>query len=165
MDKETNNNPSPEEEKGGDGQAPNTETVTDELFEELTILGSRFVDVIQSAWNSDERKQIQDDLKEGISSVATSLESGFQKVVENEQAKEVIDKADGVADSVGSKLRSSQAVSDLGESLVKGLSMLTAKLETWSQEINAREAGSSAETPSDEPSTDSQAQDIPIDKG
>ena len=58
--------------------------------------------------------------------------------MDNEQAKEVIDKADGVADSVGNKLRSSQAVGDLGESLVKGLSLLSAKLETWTEEMTAR---------------------------
>ena len=51
--------------------AGSAESLTDDLFKELTVLGSRFVEVVQSAWNSEERKQIQDDLKEGISSVAS----------------------------------------------------------------------------------------------
>ena len=131
----------------------------------MTILGNRFVDVVQSAWNSEERKQIQDDLKEGLTSVAKSLEEGFQKVVENEQAKEVIDKADGVADSVGEKLRSNQAVSDLGESLIKGLSILAGKLEAWTDEMASRQTHPDDEPTSTSPSTDDQAQDIPIDKG
>ena len=150
MENESTNDPGVDrgqESSGPDAgsQAGSAESLTDDLFKELTVLGSRFVEVVQSAWNSEERKQIQDDLKEGISSVASSLESGFQKVVDNEQAKEVIDKADGVADTVGNKLRSSQAVSDLGESLIKGLSILTGKLETWTAEINAREAASNVD--------------------
>jgi hypothetical protein len=146
-------------------QTESEQSLSDDLFQELTVLGSRFVTVVQSAWDSEERKQIQDDLKEGLSSVAESLEEGFQKVVDNEQAKDVIDKADGVADSVGGKLRSSQAVSDLGESLVKGLSILAGKLETWTEEMASRESGPDDSPPPTGSSTSDQSQDIPIDKG
>ncbi len=148
-------------------QSENDVSLSDELFQELTILGSRFVEVVQTAWNSEERKQIQTDLKEGLTSVAASLEEGFQKVVDNEQAKEVIDKADETAESVGDKLRSSEAVNDLGEGLVKGLGLLAAKLEKWTEEMTTTEADVNvdADAPTAGSTTDSDAQDIPIDKG
>lgn len=155
-------------EASGSESASNTEAgteddLTDELFQELTVLGARFVEVVQTAWNSDERKRIEADLKIGLSSVAESLEEGFQKVRENEQAQEVLEKADDVAGSVGEKVRSSEAVSELGNSLLRGLNALAAQLEKWTQEMTAEEgdtpsAGTQAETPSaDEP------QDIQID--
>ena len=141
--------------------------LSDELFEELTVLGNRFLEVVQAAWNSEDRKQIQNDLKEGLTSVAASLEEGFQKVMDNEQAKEVIGKADEAAESVGDKLRSSEAVNDLGEGLVKGLSLLAAKLEKWTEEMTTTETevNVDANTPTSDSATDSDAQDIPIDKG
>jgi len=149
----------------GSGQSENESSLSDELFQELTILGSRLVEVAQTAWNSEDRKQIQSDLKEGLSSVAGSLEEGFQKVVDNEQAKEVIDKADETAESVGKKLRSSQAVNDLGASLVKGLSLLTSKLEKWTEEMSASNTDADSGPTATRSPADSDSQDIPIDKG
>ena len=138
--------------------------LTDELFRELTVLGSRFVEVVQTAWNSDERKRIEADLKVGLSSVAESLEEGFQKVRENEQAQEVLEKADDVAGSVGEKVRSSEAVSELGNSLLRGLNALAAQLEKWTNEMTAADAGS---RPAEQPKTPSadEPQDIKIDTG
>ena len=158
-------NDSTSSDSTGSSQSESEQTLTDDLFEELTILGGRFVEVVQSAWNSEERKQIQNDLKEGLSSVAESLEEGFQKVIENEQAKEVIDKADDVADSVGDKLRSSQAVNDLGESLIRGLGILAGKLETWTKEMESRQTSQDNDTTSAGSPTGDDPQDIPIDKG
>ncbi len=70
-------------------QSSEQENLTGELFEELTILGNRFVEVVQTAWNSDERKRMEADLKKGLNVLAENLEEGFQKVSENQQAKEV----------------------------------------------------------------------------
>ena len=79
----------------------------------------------------------------------------------------MIDKADETAESVGDKLRSSEAVNDLGEGLVKGLSLLAAKLEKWTEEMTTTEADVNvdADAPTAGSTTDSDAQDIPIDKG
>ena len=140
--------------------------LTDELFRELSVLGSRFVDVVQTAWDSDERKRIEADLKEGLNSVAESLEEGFVKVRDNEQTKDVLDKADNVAESVGEKVRSSEAAQELGNSLLRGLHTLAGQLEKWTEEMTAKSDAVDGETGAGATSaSEDEAQDIPIDQG
>lgn len=132
------------------------EKLTDEIFSELTVLANRFVTVVQQAWNSEERKRIEADVKKGLNDVAVGLEEGFQKVTEHEKAQKVLNRADEVAGDVGDKLRSSEAANDLAQGLVRGLRSMAGILEGWSAEMNERAATKDVE-PED-------GQDIPIDK-
>lgn len=132
------------------------EKMTDEIFSELTVLANRFVTVVQQAWNSDERKRIEADLKKGLNDVAVGLEEGFQKVTEHEKAQKVLNRADEVAEGVGDKLRSSEAANDLAQGLVRGLRSMATILEGWSNEMTTR-----AE---EKPAATEDSQDIPIDK-
>ncbi|MEZ4556705.1 MAG: hypothetical protein R2854_09720 [Caldilineaceae bacterium] len=100
---QTTNQAAPEEPSSQEEQA-SKEKLTDEIFSELTVLANRFVDVVQQAWNSEDRKRIEADLKKGLNNVATGLEEGFQKVTENEKAQKVLNRADEVAEDVGGKL-------------------------------------------------------------
>lgn len=139
--------------------------LTDELYRELTVLGGRFVHVIQTAWNSDERKRIEADLKGGIVTVAESLEDGFAKVRDNEQTKETLDKADEMAESVGDKVRSNEAVQELGSSLVRGLHALANQLEKWTEEmVEKAESSTANEQPKSAQDADDEIQDIQIEQ-
>ncbi|MCB0131661.1 MAG: hypothetical protein KDD78_12465 [Caldilineaceae bacterium] len=145
----------------GETVANDGKTITDELFEELGVLGNRFVDVVQSAWNSEERKKIETDLKHGLTEVAKGLEDGFRKVSESEQTKDILEKADDVAGNVGDKVRDNKVVNDLAEGLMVGLRALAGKMEEWSAELNEKRAAEADKSAA--ASTDSQ--DIPIDQG
>lgn len=141
------------------------QTVTDELFSELTVLANRFVEVAQRAWNSEERRRMEADLKKGLNNVALGLEEGFQKVTEHEKAQKALDRADRTAEEVGDKLRSSQAVNDIAQGLVRGLRSMAVILEGWSEDMAAREAARTASQSPQEstPAEDASApQDIPI---
>ena len=143
----------------------NTEDLTEELFRELTILGGRFVDVVQTAWNSDERKRIEADLKDGIVTVAESLEDGFAKVRDNEQTKDTLEKADAMAESVGEKVKSNEAVQELGSSLVRGLHALASQLEKWTEEmVEKAESSTTEEQPKSAKDADEDIQDIHIEQ-
>ena len=87
---------------------------------------------------------------------------GFKKVRENEQAQDVLEKADDVADSVGEKVRSSEAVNELGNSLIRGLHSLAGQLEKWTAEMAAHDVPPAAGDPGAE--SNDEAQDIPIDQ-
>lgn len=138
--------------------------MADELFGELSHLAGQFVEVVRVAWNSDERRQLEADLKSGLSGVATGLEEGFRKVSENEQTQDVLDKAENVAESVGDKIRDSKAANDLASSLLAGLRTLGEQLEHWAADINQAEGGEQSEGAEPTPQTDEESQDIPIEK-
>ena len=59
----------------------------DELVHELTELADRFANVVRVAWNSDQRKRIETDVKAGLDSLTTSLEDGFRQVSSSQEAK------------------------------------------------------------------------------
>ncbi len=131
----------------------------DELFEEVNRLGARFATALQTAWNSEERKNLQVDIKRGLSSVTSSLEEGFQKASDNEKTSDIIDKADDVMTKAGEKVRSSEVTSELAASLATGLRKVSDQLEKWVNEMEnkAANAGDDESGPADE-------QEIPIDK-
>ena len=42
-----------------------------ELIDELTTLGYKFVEVVEVAWNSEQRKKIEEDLRSGLVTVTS----------------------------------------------------------------------------------------------
>lgn len=160
---ETGADPTGVQEPSAEQRTAQKERVTDEIFSELTVLANRFVEAAQQAWNSEERKRMEADLKKGLNDVAVGLEEGFQKVTENEKAQRVLNRADQTAEEVGDKLRSSQAVNDIAQGLVRGLRSMAAILEGWSEEMTARDAARKAQT-EEPPAQDDEAQDIPVDR-
>ena len=89
-----------EEAQDAAGRKDRASVSGQELMDELGRLGSRFVDLAQAAWASDERKQMEADLRKGLNSVVESLEEGFQRIRESEQTKESLEKAKDVADDI-----------------------------------------------------------------
>jgi hypothetical protein len=157
-EEETRNN-NDEKTAGSDEQTNQSAAGTDELFEEVQRLGARFASVIQTAWNSEERKSLEADLKRGLDSVTASLEEGFQKAGESRKTQDLVDKADDVMTKTGEKVRSSEVASELSVSLAKGLRKVSDQLEKWVEE---QEGGASASQSPDDPADE---QEIPIDKG
>lgn len=144
----------------GESAKREAEKLSGELFDELTLLGNRFVEVVQAAWNSDERKRIEADLKKGLNTLAENVEEGFQKVSENQKTQQTIDKADRVAEDVGNKIRGNEAVNDIARSLTKGLHALANTLEDWTREIQERDAAVDSTASAGE-----DGEEIPIERG
>ncbi len=120
-----------------------------ELIDELTSLGQKFAEVVEVAWNSDDRKRLEDDLRKGLVSVAENLEVGLKKVSETKETKEILAKAEDVA----TKVRSSKVANDLADALAAGLRQLSESLDKWADEMRAR---------GDKPDDSDAAQDISI---
>ena len=146
------------------GQQTGAAGETQALIDELTVLGERFVEMLRLAWNSEQRKEIEGGLRTGLNALATNLEDGFRKVSENPQTKEVIDKAENVAESVGEKVRASKVTQELAEGLRKGLAALSEQMERWTEELRKHEAGEAAPPADQSEASSDDAQDIPIDK-
>lgn len=134
-----------------------------ELIDELARLSQRFVEAVEVAWSSDQRKAIQDDLRAGLSSLAELLERGLHDIGEKEQTKQFVGKAEEVAGSVAERIRTSQTAHELAAGLAGGLRAVNDKLEELIADMRTREPKSgdapahATESPLDTPS-----QDIPI---
>jgi DNA polymerase III alpha subunit len=134
-----------------------------ELIDELTRLGQKFVEVVEVAWNSEQRKKIEEDLRTGLVTVANTLEDGFKRVSSSKEAQEAVRSAEDVA----AKVRSSKVAVELTEALAQGLRTLSDQMDKLSEELKQKSATSKA-TGSDT-STGSSAsaggtQDIPIER-
>ena len=134
----------------------------DELVNELTELADRFANVVRVAWNSDQRKRIETDVKAGLDSLSTSLEDGFRQVSSSHEAKELQSKAG----EVGEKVSSSKFVADLAGALTTGLRAISDQLEKLATDIQTKEAKpAGGGGGGDEPAApDVETKDIPIGK-
>jgi len=146
----------------GSQSSTSGEKMGQSLVEELNRLGNKFAEAVQVAWESDERKKLEQDLKRGLSSLSTNLEDGLRKVSESQQTKEFLDKAEDVASTVADRVQKSKMAQELGDSLLKGLRSLTEQIDKLADELQSKNTpptpGASAQTSQDKP------QDIPIDK-
>ena len=140
-----------EKQKAADGK---------EIIDELTNLGQKFVEVVEVAWNSEQRKKIEEDLRTGLVSVANSLEDSFKHLKETKEAKEVANAAEDVAD----KVRSSKIASELSSALAQGLRTLNEQMDKLSAELKQKSntTASGASTSGTSASTTQDTQDIPI---
>jgi hypothetical protein len=151
---QTTPNPEPTEAQS---KPVDTSNATQELLDELAGLANRLTDMGKSWWNSDQRKQLETDLRTGAESVVTSLESSFKQVAASQEAKDLQVKAGEVTE----KVAHSKVVNDLATALKSGLQSLSAQLDKAAQDLEAKSA---AQSQSDEAPSDAGTKDIPIDK-
>jgi hypothetical protein len=127
-----------------------------ELIDELTRLGQKFVTVVEVAWNSEQRKKIEEDLRTGLVTVASSLEEGFKRVSSTKEAQEAVNAAEDVAE----KVRSSKIAAELSGALAQGLRTLSEQMDKLTEEM--QEKNKSAKSSAEASSSSKDSQDIPI---
>lgn len=141
---------------GGATQQPGQE-----LLDELTQLADKFATVVKSAWNSEQRKQVEHDVRSGLTTMAASLEDGFRQVATSNEAKDLQTKAT----EVGEKVTSSKFFADLSSALTTGLRGLSDQLDKVASDLQTKNAQTGATPPPATPETGaSDAKDIPISK-
>ena len=117
MNEQSTQNQQQSEQKSSKGEQS---TSADQLLNELDRLGNQLIDAIRTAWNSDQRKELANEISKGIASAASSLNEGLQKVSESESTRTLINKAEEVISTVGEQVRSNKVTQDLVEGLSKG---------------------------------------------
>ncbi|MCS6826734.1 MAG: hypothetical protein NZ553_08990 [Caldilinea sp.] len=154
----TTPNPESTSSQAESGADTNPKQTTQELLDELAEAANRLVSLGKSWWNSEQRKQLEENLRTGAETIVSTLESSFQKVASSQEAKELQAKAG----EVGEKVASSKVVNELLEALTKGLHALSEQLEKAAQELEAKKKAESSttETTGEEPAS----QEIPVDK-
>ena len=130
-----------------------------ELVDELGNLATQVRNLVQAAWRSEQRQQIQAEVKRGIHSIATNLEEGFQRVSQREQTKQSVNKARDAAESMSEKVRESQTGQELADGLLRGLRSISRQLSNLAEELEPakKEPGNDATATND-------SQEIPLDR-
>lgn len=131
-----------------------------EVLDELTQLADKFAHVVKSAWNSEQRKQVEHDVRSGLSTMAASLEDGFRQVASSNEAKDLQVKAS----EVGEKVTSTKFFADLTSALTTGLRSLSDQLDKVASDLQAKNAQSGATPPAGPETGASDPKDIPISK-
>lgn len=144
------------------GQDQSTAASGDQLVAELGRLGRKFIKVVEVAWTSDQRHQIEQDLRSGLNTVVHSLEAGLQDVGEQEQTKEFVGKAEELADSVAEKVRTSELANELALSLAKGLHAIGDQLDRLARDMQTGQPPPAGQPASSSTEPETQGQEIPI---
>lgn len=142
-------NPTPNATKGADGK---------ELIDELTRLGQNFVELVGAAWNSEQRKKIETDLRSGLVTVANSLEDGVKRVGNSKEAKEVLNTAEDVTD----RLLKTKITAEMSEALATGLRSLNSQLDKLARDMKQKSSSMADQAANMVDSVVSETQDIPI---
>ena len=64
-----------------------------DMMDELNRLGLKFAEVVHAAWESDERKRLEKEVRAGVVSLVNGLERGLRRAGETEQAKDILHKS------------------------------------------------------------------------
>lgn len=141
---EQSTNPSEQERKA------QQRTDASELNEELNRLAEAFSRAVQAAWRSDQRKQLQTNLNQGLTALVNSVEEILKDFGESEQGQEVREQAERVVERV----RTSKVAADLQEGLTQGLRSVAEEMQEFAQRMESRQG--------DAPRATDEAQDIPV---
>lgn len=152
-----NSDQTPKNPEAGTEGPQGTEQPGQELLAELTQLADKFATVVRSAWNSEQRKQVEADVRSGLSTMAVSIEDGLKQITSSNEAKDLQTKAT----EVGEKVTSTRFFAELTGALTTGLRALSDQLDKVSQNLQVKNAATGATPPT--PSAED-VKDIPIRK-
>lgn len=96
------------------------------VVKELNDLGKKLGDALRTLMESPQRKEIEEDVREGFQTVVKEINEALSKARSTEVAKDVEEQAGKVVDAV----RTSKMTDDVRSGLVKGLRSLNEELDT-----------------------------------
>ena len=108
-----------------------------DVVDELRNLGRQFGETMRAAWSSEERRQFEHEIKEGVQTFAHEVDKAFKDVASSDPAQKARSEAAGLKDKADA--------SDLGEktrtSLAKGLRWFSDELGKVADTFTAPEKG------------------------
>lgn len=132
------------EQKGG--EEAESSSSSDDLTEEIHKLVEAMARAARNVWSSEQRLQLEEDLRRGLGSLVGSLEETLDRFSRSEQGQEIQEQATRVADRV----RESELAAELKEGLTVGLRSAADEVRKFADSFEEKEAHSGA------------AQDIPV---
>ena len=108
-----------------------------DVSDALRDLGRQFAETIQSAWNSQERKEFEEDVREGVRRFGDEVNKVFTEAKESPAAKKVKEEAS----EVKTKVESGELTRKARGGLVEGLQWLSQELARLAEQFSPPERG------------------------
>lgn len=112
-----------------------------EVSDALRDLGRQFAETIQAAWNSQERKQFEQEVREGVRRFGDEVNRVFTEAKESPTAKKV--KVE--AEEVRTKVESGEVTHKVRSGLVEGLQWLSQELARLAEQFSPPEKSPAAD--------------------
>lgn len=109
-----------------------------DLADEAERLGSTVARSARTAWESEQRKELQDNVVTGLQGIAATIEEQAKKLAENPQAKEFLQKAESTVDDLIDQVAANPKVQETTASVLKALSGAAASLQSWLNQTTSR---------------------------
>lgn len=141
-------------EQGAQQAAEGAGKAIDDLTAELNRVSGQVADHAKAVWESDQRKEFQDQVVKGLSSVANVVEEQVKKIGAHPDTQRFLGKVEETTNKVVEQARGSKSLQEAAEAVMKGLSSAAGAIEKWlGQQQGGAPAASSVATPplSDEP--------------
>ena len=140
--REENTEQSGKKEAGSFGES-------DDIAEEIQRLVEAMARAARNVWSSEQRIQLEEDLRRGLGSLVGSLEEALDRFSRSEQGQEFQEKASKVADQV----RESALAAELKDGLAVGLKTAANEVRKFADSLEEQQEGSDS------------VQDIPVETG
>jgi hypothetical protein len=115
-----------------------------DLTEEFRNLGKNLVEVLRTAWDSPERKRLQQDIEDGLNEVGSTL----RKEVENFSTGPTGQQLKTDVEELGERFRSGEAQAHVRNELLGALQMANIELQKVIERISAAQTGDRPEAAS-----------------
>lgn len=112
-----------------------------DVSEALRDLGRQFAETMQAAWNSQERRELEAEVREGVQHFSEEVQQVFKEAKESPAAKRVKEEAG----EVKTRVESGEATHKARSGFVEGLRWLSQELEKLAQQFSPPEKEAPAE--------------------
>ena len=107
------------------------------IKEEFKLLGENLKEAVQSAWESDTRQQVQQEMEAGLTELGHTLNEILTDIRESDTGKQILTEVD----EIGEKLRSGEMAEKAGQGLVSVLKKINQELTTVIEQSPETEEG------------------------
>lgn len=119
----------------------------DDLGNELRSLGENLRQVLQAAWDSEERRRSQEEIERGLEDLAQALRSAGQEFAASPTGQRLKDDVSGLHD----RLRSRQVDSPLRAELLAALRRVNEELSRAASAWTSKPSADGSEAPEETP--------------
>lgn len=120
---------------------------TRDFGEELKNLGKQFADTVQSAWNSEERHRVENEIRSGVKSFVSEVDKAINEAKESQTAAKVKEEAA----EIKTKIETGDLSKKTRDGLVQGLQWLSEELGKLAEQFAPVE-----KSPEDAPAEESE---------
>jgi len=123
------------------------------LENEFKALGQNLVAALRAAWDTPERKRVQDELANGLNELGTTLKHEADQLAGSPAGQQI----KSSVEHVGERLRNAEAQEKVRQEILNALMVANTELqkviERWSAKDTATEADSASQTGSEDQPT------------